>query len=144
METARVLNERGTVAEMLDAFPYGSPRLDVKAGGFVGEKNKYAQTQYDASANLNYAQARYQDPMRGQFISQDPVFWTNMNIANPQSVAQRGRRNQRPRLRERPDRFPMWPALPSSAYAKYPDAVIYDFRSKQQSHDFNGRWLCFA
>jgi hypothetical protein len=32
----------------------------------------------------------------------------------------------------------------SNAYAKYPDAVVYDFRSKQQSPDFNGRWLCFA
>jgi RHS repeat-associated protein len=81
-----ILTASGTVAEMIDAFPYGGQRLDVKSGSYIGEKNKYAQTQYDATANLNYAQARYEDGVRGQFLSQDPVFWTNMNIADPQSM----------------------------------------------------------
>jgi hypothetical protein len=43
---------------MLYAFPYGASRLDAKSGGYVGEKSKYARTQYDATANLNCAQAR--------------------------------------------------------------------------------------
>jgi RHS repeat-associated protein len=81
-----MLTASGTLAETLDAFPYGGMRLDNKVGSYIGEKNKYAQTQYDATANLNYAQARYQDPTRGQFISEDPVFWTSMNIADPQSL----------------------------------------------------------
>jgi RHS repeat-associated protein len=35
-------------------------------------------TQYDALSGLNYMVARYQDPQRGQFLSEDPVF-----IADP-------------------------------------------------------------
>ena len=68
-----VLTASGTVSETLDEFPYGGQRLDNKVAPYVGEKNKYAQTQYDATANLNYAQARYQDPTRGQFTSEDSL-----------------------------------------------------------------------
>jgi RHS repeat-associated protein len=82
-----MLTASGAVAEMLDAYPYGGSRLDVRAGSYVGEKNKYAQTQYDATANLDYAQARYQDGVRGQFLSQDPMFLgTQQNLTDPQSL----------------------------------------------------------
>src|SRR5262249_38678697 len=89
---AAMLTASGTVAEMLDAYPYGGMRLDTKSGSYVGEKNKYAQTQYDSTANLNYAQARYQDGARGQFLSQDPVF---MVIGNTGQIQQLMGRDQR-------------------------------------------------
>ena len=41
---------------------------------------------YDASSNLNYLNARYQDPARGEFLSQDPVFWSKQNLSDPQSL----------------------------------------------------------
>jgi RHS repeat-associated protein len=58
-------------------------------GTYVGEKNKYAGTEYDSTANLNYMQARYQDPQRGQFLSQDPMFLGNasqQNLLEPQTM----------------------------------------------------------
>jgi RHS repeat-associated protein len=74
METTSVLNERGTVAEALDYYPYGGQRIDSKTN-YGGVRNKYAGTVYDALSGLNYMLARYQNSSRGQFISQYPVFW---------------------------------------------------------------------
>jgi RHS repeat-associated protein len=89
METTCALNKRGTVAETLDYYPYGGQRIDNKVGSYVGEKNKYAQTQYDSVSGLNYAQARYQNPTQGQFLSQDPIFLGDprqQTLTDPQSL----------------------------------------------------------
>jgi RHS repeat-associated protein len=100
-----VLTASGTVSEMIDAFPYGASRLDVKSGSYVGEKNKYAETQYDATANLNYAQARYQDAARGQFLSQDPMFLGDPRQqihANPQLMNSYGYGRDNPIINKDP------------------------------------------
>ncbi len=76
-----VTNASGAVVETIDYYPYGETRLDAKVGTYGGEKNKYAGTEYDAGSGLNYMQARYQSPTRGNFISQDPVFW-EIDITN--------------------------------------------------------------
>lgn len=68
-----VMDAAGNVVETLDYYPYGGLRIDAKTGAYTGEKRKYAGTEYDATSGLNYMQARYQNPTRGQFISQDPV-----------------------------------------------------------------------
>ena len=96
---AAMLTASGTVAEMTDAYPYGGICLDTKSGSYVGEKNKYSQTQYDSTANLNYAQARYQDRVRGQFLSQDPVFLgdpSQQTLTDPQSLNGYGYANDNP------------------------------------------------
>jgi RHS repeat-associated protein len=88
METTSVLNERGTVAESLDYYPYGGLRMDTKTN-YGGVRNKYAGTIYDALSGLNYAQARYQDPSRGQFLSEDPVFLGDpkqQKLSDPESL----------------------------------------------------------
>ncbi len=74
-----VTNGSGTVAETLDYFPYGGIRLDSKTN-YGGAKYKYAGTQYDAGTGLDYAQQRYYNSARGNFISEDPVF-----LGNPKS-----------------------------------------------------------
>jgi len=84
-----VTNASGTVAETLDYYPYGGLRIDAKTN-YGGVRNKYAGTVYDALSGLNYVQARYQDPQRGQFLSEDPVFLGNpkdQNLRDPQSLA---------------------------------------------------------
>jgi hypothetical protein len=63
METTSVLNERGTVAEALDYYPYGGQRIDSETN-YGGVRNKYAGTVYDALSGLNYMQARYQQSRR--------------------------------------------------------------------------------
>ena len=66
-------------------------RIDSKVGSYVGEKDKYAGTQYDSVSALNYMQARYQDPTRGQFLSEDPTF---LALGNPPQLAQLSQKDQ--------------------------------------------------
>jgi RHS repeat-associated protein len=68
--------------------PYGGVRIDTKTN-YGGVRNKYAGTISDSLSGLNYAQARYQNPTRGQFISEDPVFLgdpSQQNLKDPQSL----------------------------------------------------------
>jgi RHS repeat-associated protein len=70
-----VTNASGTtVLEALDYYPYGQIRIDTTTGGYQGEKRKFDDTEFDALSGFNYMQARYQDPSRGQFLSQDPMY----------------------------------------------------------------------
>src|SRR5262245_6174215 len=61
-----------TVVQTLDYFPFGGLRIDT--GTNVSER-KYIGERYDQTTGLNYLNARYYASDRGQFISQDPVFW---------------------------------------------------------------------
>ena len=85
-----VTNASGTVVQTLDYYPYGAPRIST---GLDASARKYIGEMYDEASGLNYLNARYMDPSRGQFISQDPVFWeigiTNDGknaLLNPQSL----------------------------------------------------------
>jgi RHS repeat-associated protein len=83
----RVTNGSGAVVQALDYYPYGATRVDTKSGGYGGEKCKYAGTESDTVSGLNYMMARYQSPTRGQFVSEDPTFWSQrQNLENPQSL----------------------------------------------------------
>jgi RHS repeat-associated protein len=68
-----VSNTTGTQEELMDYFPFGSIRLDQKAGTF-SEQRKFTGLEYDMDTGLNYANARYYHASIGRFISQDPVF----------------------------------------------------------------------
>ena len=55
----------------------------------VGEGQRiYTGHEYDREVGLNYMRARYQDPSRGQFLSQDPAARENPNqfLADPQQL----------------------------------------------------------
>ena len=69
-----VTTSTGTQEELMDYYPFGAIRLDEKSGTF-SEQRKFTGYEYDTDTGLNYAQARYQNPSLGRFISQDPVFW---------------------------------------------------------------------
>jgi RHS repeat-associated protein len=71
--SSMILDSTGAVSELIDYFPYGSPRLDEKSGTY-NEKRKYIGQQYDAETQLSYLNARYYNGGRGGFISEDPVF----------------------------------------------------------------------
>ncbi|HRH31639.1 MAG TPA: RHS repeat-associated core domain-containing protein, partial [Candidatus Paceibacterota bacterium] len=55
-------------------YPFGSIRLDQKAGTFSVQR-KYIGQQYDAENGLSYLNARYYNPAIGRFMSQDSEFW---------------------------------------------------------------------
>ena len=72
--TNAITNADGTVVQTLDYYPYGSIRLDEKVGSF-SERRKFIGQEYDIATALSYLNARYYEGSRGQFLSQDPVFW---------------------------------------------------------------------
>jgi len=78
-------DEDGDVVESTDYLPYGSQRIHTSNSGF-SEQRKYIGENYDTESSLSYLNARYYDGNRGQFMSQDPVFWGQQNLENPQSL----------------------------------------------------------
>lgn len=77
----------GAIAETMDYFPFGGIRIDEKSSTF-NEQRKYIGQEYDNDTGLNYLNARYYDPKRGQFISQDPMFWALPSelLSDPQQL----------------------------------------------------------
>jgi RHS repeat-associated protein len=81
-----VTSNIGYLTHVYSYYPYGSVRLDEGTGTFT-QPNQYIGQDRDTEADLSYLNARYYRGVRGQFLSQDPVFWsTNQNLANPQSL----------------------------------------------------------
>ena len=87
--TAATTNVDGDILELSDFHPYGSPRISLNYTGST-EQRKYAGTERDDS--LDYMNARYYEANRGQFLSEDPVFWEigqtrdgKAALLNPQS-----------------------------------------------------------
>jgi RHS repeat-associated protein len=81
-----VTDENGNLVQTLDYYPYGSTRISVATS--TNEKRKFIG-QFTDDTTLSYLQARYYDSSRGQFLSEDPVFWGDpkeQNLQNPQSL----------------------------------------------------------
>jgi len=82
-----VTNASGTVVQTLDYYPYGARRVSASTGG-ADSGRKYIG-QFADQSNLDYLNARYYDSARGQFLSEDPVFWGNAKdqlLNNPQTL----------------------------------------------------------
>lgn len=98
-----VTTASSTVTQLSDYYPYGAGRLDQTSGSFA-EQRKYIGEQYDPTSGLSYLNARYYDGNRGQFLSQDPVFWeTKQNLENPQSLNSYAYANGNPITNKDPD-----------------------------------------
>jgi RHS repeat-associated protein len=81
-----VTDENDNVVQTLDYYPYGSTR--VSSATSTNERRKYIG-QFSDDAGLSYLNARYYEGSRGQFLSEDPVFWGNpkgQNLMGPQSL----------------------------------------------------------
>jgi RHS repeat-associated protein len=64
-----VTNASGTVVQTLDYYPYGATRV---SGGVDASARKYIG-EFADQTNLSYLNARYMEPSRGQFLTQDPA-----------------------------------------------------------------------
>jgi RHS repeat-associated protein len=67
-----------TTVQALAYYPYGKVRVNEQtpsadSGQTFNEQKKFTGYEYDTSTNLSYANARYYDQDRGQFVSQDPA-----------------------------------------------------------------------
>ncbi len=92
-------NAQGAVTELSDYYPYGSIRTDT---GSFKEQRKFIGQEFDPATNLSYLNARYYDGNRGQFLNQDPVFWGNQNLGDPQSLNSYSYANNNPINRSDP------------------------------------------
>lgn len=67
-----ITNDLGVHTQTMDYYPYGAKRVtkgpDKTSREYIGQIT-------DAETNLSYLNARYEDSTRGQFLSEDPVFW---------------------------------------------------------------------
>jgi RHS repeat-associated protein len=74
------------VVQTLDYYPYGGTRINSTSGNYSGAGRQYVNRFADQSS-LDYLNARYYESTRGQFLTEDPVFWTNhQNLLDPQSL----------------------------------------------------------
>jgi RHS repeat-associated protein len=81
-----VTDASGTVVQTLDYYPYGGTRINTTSGNYSGAGRQYINRFSDQSS-LDYLTNRFYDSARGQFISQDPVFWSGrQDPVNPQSL----------------------------------------------------------
>jgi RHS repeat-associated protein len=86
--TNAVTDQNGSLVQLMDYYPYGATRIATSTYP-TNEKRQYIGQFSDAQTNLNYLMSRYYDGQRGQFVSQDPVFWEDpkgQDLRNPQSL----------------------------------------------------------
>jgi RHS repeat-associated protein len=86
--TNAVTDQNGGLVQLMDYYPYGATRIATSTYP-TNEKRQYVGQFSDAQTNLNYLNARFYDSSRGQFTSEDPVFWGNpkdQDLQNPQSL----------------------------------------------------------
>ena len=68
-------NASGTVAEVIEYYPFGGIRFDQRASSTsFGEQRRFTGHEFDAGTGLNYMDARYEGPNLSRFLSEDPNF----------------------------------------------------------------------
>ena len=72
--TNAVTDQSGNLVQLLDYYPYGATWVSTSTYP-TNEKRQYIDQFSDVQTGLDYLNARYYDGVRGQFLSQDPVFW---------------------------------------------------------------------
>jgi RHS repeat-associated protein len=84
-----VTDASGTLVQTLDFYPYGATRVSFSTS--TNEKRQFIG-QFSDSSGLDYLNARYYDPARGQFLSDDPSF---LAVGDPNAVKQVTGQDQR-------------------------------------------------
>jgi RHS repeat-associated protein len=68
-------NASGTVAEVIEYYPFGGTRFDQRATSTAfGEQRRFTGHEFDTGTGLNYMDARYEGPTLSRFLSEDPNF----------------------------------------------------------------------
>lgn len=75
----------GNIQEVMDYHPFGATRIDEQHN--FNEQRKFAGHEFDQDTGLSYMDARYYQPNRGQFLSEDPSFLaTTSDLSDPQTL----------------------------------------------------------
>ena len=79
-------DENGNVVQTLDYYPHGQTRINSTNSNYSGVARSYLNRFSDQSS-LDYLTHRYYDASRGQFLTEDPVFWGGQqSLSDPQSL----------------------------------------------------------
>ncbi len=70
--SAFALSDNGGVLEQIVSYPYGSPRLEQKAGIGISDY-KFTGKERDVESGLQYFEARYNSGILGRFYRVDPL-----------------------------------------------------------------------
>jgi RHS repeat-associated protein len=84
-----VTDASGTPIQVLDYHPYGSTRVNQQFNTTFNEGKQYIGQYADLETSLSYLNARYYDNSKGEFLSEDPVFWGDPKrqvLTDPQSL----------------------------------------------------------
>jgi len=115
--TNAVTDQNGALVQLLDYYPYGATRVSTSTYP-TNEKRQYIDQFSDVQTGLNYLNARYYDGQRGQFLSQDPVFWEigitpdgRKALADPQFINSYGYANDNPITKKDPSGRQVWEEL---------------------------------
>ena len=82
MKLAVLADREHSLNLMHRAYAHAKSNTSVGRDFYIGQY-------LDEATNLDYLNARYYDSARGQFLSQDPVFWEDpkkQDLRNPQSL----------------------------------------------------------
>src|SRR5262249_9112843 len=108
-------NASGTVVQTLDYYPYGGIRVNSSAST-ANSARKYIG-QFADSSGIDYFNAPYYDPARGQFLSEDPTFLGNpldQDLTNPQSLNSYSYANDNPITQKDPNGTTAALAIPAA------------------------------
>jgi RHS repeat-associated protein len=126
-----VTEQNGNLVQTLDYYPYGSVR--ISSGTSTNEARKYIG-QFADQSNLDYLNARYYSGDRGQFLTEDPVFWGDpkqQNLQDPQSLNAYSYSVDNPITKSDPSGQQATIMVPMAAY----DAtVVWDFGADVRSN----------
>jgi RHS repeat-associated protein len=99
--TNAVTDQNGSLVQLMDYYPYGATRIATSTYP-TNEKRQYIGQFSDAQTSLNYLNARFYDGQRGQFLSEDPVFWGTpkaQDLSDPQTLNTYNYSNDNPTLK---------------------------------------------
>lgn len=106
-----VTDQNANLVQTLDYYPYGATRINNSTG--ANQLRKYIGQFFDNQTNLAYLNARFYEVNRGQFLSQDPVFWelgyklrgANLSafLTNPQVLNSYSYAENNPIIKKDPD-----------------------------------------
>lgn len=78
-----VTDESGNVVQDVELYPYGETRLNQKT--YPTNENRRFIGQFSDANNLQYLNARYLNSQQGQFLSEEPIFYS---LGDANQVAQ--------------------------------------------------------
>jgi len=146
VESGEGVVSSGDVVQTLDYYPFGSERINQDYGS--QSQRTYIGEHYDDETDLSYLNARYYKGDRGQFLSQDPVFWEDplsQNLENPQSLNSYSYAENNPIIKKDPTgRCPMCLLAVGGAGAGIVGQFGYDVYNNVQSGGWGNAFSNFS